>query len=160
MSTDDDLRRAVDSQQIIPLRARLRPNQQPYRRIYITPMVAEWIRTVLVRAETDNFMPDSARPVEQFDTMTRRFCAGEDLDTPIPHLMNPTDEGIWRFKSADIRAVGWAPVRGVLIVSEMDLKINCTNLRDNQMMLNAVLHRRKLNISSGHYLIGGFNDCF
>lgn len=160
MSTDADLKRCLADKTLLQLKAKLRPDQQPCRLIYITPQAASWLRENLLQASSDGHYQDAATPKEQLDAITRRFCAGHDLDPPLPKLMRPTADGIWRFRTPDLRAVGWSPAKAILIVSEIEFKKNCTRSRDNEMMLNARLLRKALGINNAEYVIGGFNDCF
>jgi hypothetical protein len=160
MSTvTEDIQRLTKDSQLYKFKARLRARQQEHRLIYISLQTLKWLNEELKTATSDQFIHGAATPKEQLDTLTRRYCSGEELNPPLPHLMNPTKDGIWRLITADLRIVGWFVQRGVFIVSEIELKKNCDNLRDNQLMQNARETRTLLNINSGQFLSGGLNEC-
>jgi hypothetical protein len=160
MSIMDEIKRCIHNSLIMSLKAQLRPDQQPCRLIYIKPEVATWLRANIPGAVTDGYDPEATSPREQLATITRRFCSGDAIGPPLPRIMNPTSDGIWRFKTPDLRATGWAPVKGVLIVGDIDFKRNCTQLRDNNMMQTCRSFRSQLNINGGSYINGGFDECF
>lgn len=108
---------------------------------------------------SDVDLGDAQSPREQLSVITRRFCRGDDFEHPPPHPMNPAKDGVWRIRTPDLRIVGWFPQRSLFIVSEIELKRNCTDLRDNQLMLSAIKLRKKLNIGNGVFLKGGIDDC-
>ena len=101
----------------------------------------------------------AAKPIEQLDVLLRRFCSGEDLDDPLPHHMTPTSKGIWRIPTADLRLVGWFPVQSVFVLSEIELKSNCTGMRDEQLLSNAEKFREKLDLMNGDFVKGDLNEC-
>ena len=68
-------------------------------------------------------------------------------------------EGVWRLKTADTRTVGWFPAQCVFVAVEMDLKINCDNVRDNQMYQNTLQFRKTIGLLGGAYINGGIDDC-
>jgi len=160
MSTvTEDIQRLREAGQLTKLGARMRARQQECRLIYLSEQALGWLKVEMKTAKSDKFVDGAATPKDQLDTITRRFCAGEDLDPPLPHLMRPTQDGIWRFRTADLRIVGWFVERGLFIVSEVELKANCDEMRDNQLLEAARQLRTSLNINGGRFISGVFDDC-
>lgn len=125
----------------------------------MSPEAADWARQVLPKATTDGFTHGALSPRDQLMTLTTRFCAGEAFDPPLPHLMRPHDDGIWRFPTADLRLVGWFPTRGHFVLSEMDLKANCTNPRDEQLLATAKAFRAALRADDPKFTWEILDDC-
>ena len=122
MSIHDEITALLEAGALLQMKAKLRRNQQRYRLIYVTPDVVQWLRETLINARSDDIARSDSSPVEQLDTHVRRFVAGDDMLPPAPHLMTPSSTGVWRFRTADVRIVGWFPMRSVLIVSGIELK--------------------------------------
>lgn len=153
------LSEVVDSGAIAPFKANLRSNQLPCRMLYISETAMGWAKRVLPTATAAPFTGAPATPLQQLDTLTRRYCAGEDFRPPLPHPMNPEKDGIWRLRTTDLRIVGWFLKRCVFIISEIELKSNCTTMRDNELMETARQLRATLNIDGGIYLEGHLDEC-
>tara|TARA_R100001369_G_scaffold45482_1_gene71707 strand:+ start:361 stop:741 length:381 start_codon:yes stop_codon:yes gene_type:complete len=114
----------------------------------LSPAAAAWAKTILPKARTDGFFAGSVSPKEQMMLMARDFCAGDEMTPPLPHIMTPPKEGIWRFRTPDLRFVGWFPTKGAYIVSEIELKSHCTAERDQELLDAATQFRAELSIDN------------
>lgn len=149
----------TDSGELFLFKPNLRADQQQCRLLYFSKRSKEWVHRSLPSATTDGFTHGAMTPLQQFDTLTRRYCAGEDLTDPPPHPMKPESDGIWRLKTADLRIVGWFVKQAVFVTSEIDLKPHCHARRDEELLENARQYRSQLNIDDGAFVEGDLNDC-
>lgn len=149
----------LDSGELRPFNPNLRADQQRCRLLYFSQRAADWAKETLTAARTDDYVPGSASPRDQLGTLARRYCAGEEMRPPLPHQMRPVRHGVWRLRTPDLRIVGWFPERYRFIISEIELKQNCTNERDNELLLNACQYRDMLDINGGNFLEGKIDDC-
>lgn len=163
MSTDGKfpkaLKEALAEGRLIPLKPRLSWRQQECRKVFMSPEAAEWARAVLPTATTDGAVHGALPPLHQLMTVTTRFCAGETFEPPIPHLMRPPDGGIWRLRTADLRLVGWFPTRGYFVLSEIELKANCSRHRDEELLASAKWLRESLCADDPSFTWETIDDC-
>ena len=159
MSTTDDISARVESGDIVPCRPPLRGREQPCRLLYFVRSADNRAISLLKSAVADGFVDGALPPRDQFMVLIRRFVSGDPFDDPQPHPMRPEDEGIWRIRTHDLRVVGWFPARGIFIITEVELKQNCTAERDEQLLQEARKAREDLSIGGGTFLTGGLHDC-
>lgn len=155
MSTIEE---CLKSGTIVPIVPPLSWRQTKHRSVFAKLECVDWMRNVLRDYEPDGMEPGAAKPMEQVAVMLRKFAAGEDFQKLLPHEMNPLGQGVWRLRTPDVRFVGWFPQHCTFVVSDIDLKVNCTQIRDNQMYAEAVQFRKDLNLLDGAYLEGELDD--
>lgn len=148
MPTFDECR---EQGRILAIGGKLSPSQQPMRLLAMVPGLREWIQQVLVPATTDGYIPGSATPKEQLADFFNRFVSGDSFKPPLPHEMSPTGNGVWRFRTDDVRIVGWFPRRGFFVIADMELKANCTRKRDEEMLQRTLDCRRELDLDGGRF---------
>ena len=157
MSTIEELNTAG---RVVRVRGNLRSHQQPTRRLYVTAECIEWMKNVLTAASSDGFVDGAATPKEQVYSLVNKFISGDDFDKPFPHPMFPEVDGVYRFRTADVRLDGWFPEPCCFVVAAMELKENCATVkgRDNEMRDQVIRIREELQINDGAYLTGDYND--
>ena len=148
MSTDGQNGHADRARKINP---QLTYRQQELRKVLVRETCIAWMTTVLPRQKTDNFYPGSPAPKLQVASIVRKFCAGENFDPPLPHEMKPLGEGVWRWRTNDVRMVGWFPDRKTFVIAAIDTKANCTPIRDNEMYQEAIAYRNELGLNDGRF---------
>ncbi len=160
MSTHDEIRAHIDGDRLHHFRPKLKVGEQYERLLYMTPITREWLLGPFRTLQCDGYIDGAATPQQQLSTLVRRFLSGKDFSNPLPHLMKPSSEGVWRLKTADLRIVGWAVSKEIFIISEIDKKANCGPIRDEQLRMNTILTRAKLNIAGGTYYTGEIDGAF
>ena len=103
----------------------LGPREQPWRRIFATPNVIDWLDNQLPSLEpvmADPLMTGGRMdPVEQIDHLFHEFVSGKDLSYyQACHIMSPATRGIWELKTTDLRLFGWFPAKDAFIVAEIE----------------------------------------
>lgn len=137
----------------------LRRHQQATRLLFAVPRAIDWMRTVLPTLQTDGYFDGAVTPKEQAGVLFNRFVAGDDLDPPLPHEMNPKGHGIWEVRTHDLRLFGWFPARAMFVISDIDTKENCVNhgLYPGYFQ-QAMNERAQINLLNGAYIDGDLQD--
>jgi hypothetical protein len=127
--------------------------------VYFSAGAVTWVQTTLSKAQSDGFVEGAVSPKEQLMLIVKDFCSGDAMTPPFPHTMRPEQDGIWRFRTPDLRLVGWFPDKGAYIVSEMELKSLCTPQRDEQLFQEAKRLRSELCADNPDFQGEKLNDC-
>lgn len=100
------------------LEADLDPGAVPFRRFYATDVARVWL---------GKFLPDlpriwdaDAEPIEQVDALLQRYAAGKALfygDGGDIRCLRPWSDGIWEFKTPDVRIFGWFPIMDIFVAT-------------------------------------------
>ena len=104
----------------------LSPAEQEMRLIYATPRAVQWMEENLEHLDADGYYDHAPSPTQQADDLFYSFISGDDLqnDWP-PHVMQPSETGVWELRTADLRFFGWFWRQGVFIVSAVDQAARC-----------------------------------
>lgn len=151
---------ALKTRVVVPIGGNLKPHQQPTRLLLTSQEVIEWMKAVLPKAKSDGVYPGAASPLEQAAGLFNRFVAGDDFQDPLPHPMRPTEQGIYRLRTPDVRMDGWFPEKCCFVIGAIELTQNCKRQRglDDQLRDLAINLRTTLQINNGTYLTGSYND--
>lgn len=104
----------------------LEANEQEERLIYVMPRAATWLEENLENLDADGFYENAPSPTQQADDLLYSFVSGGDFENDwSPHVMYPSDTGIWELRTADLRFFGWFWRKGVFIVSAVDQAARC-----------------------------------
>lgn len=155
-------RAARGDRRLLKLGVSLSMRDQEYRTIFLWHEAAAWIADVLRTAQADGVVDGASSPLEQLLVLGRNFCAGRAFEPPLPHLMRPETDGIWRFRTADLRLVGWFPARATFVVAAAELKSNCVGdggTRDEELLSTARTVRCELSIDDPSFIWEDLNDC-
>lgn len=132
--------------------------QQPFRRLLATHEVIAWMKANLKNAQNDGFNPDAGSPLDQAADLFNRFVSGDTIEPPLPHPMKPEADGVYRFRTSDIRFDGWFPETCCFVIGAIDLKSSIVdNGLDGVQMQKVINARQSLQINAGAYLTGDYN---
>ncbi len=148
----------ADRKQLVRLGGGLALGEQPLRLLYAFPHVATWLDNSL---STIIPMPDSElRPTEQVDALFYDFVSGEDFAYyERSHRMKPIDQGIWDFKTEDIRIFGWFHVKCTFVMANIDSMERVKNhglyagYRDD-----CIRRREALDLDPPKFVLGTYSD--
>lgn len=90
----------------------------PVRLLYATAVARAWLETGL--AELPRIWDAELEPVEQVDALLQRYAAGRALqygDGGDIRCLEPCGDGVWEFKTKDVRIFGWFPVMDVFVAT-------------------------------------------
>lgn len=151
---------AIGSQIIYVLPGNLQPYQTQCRRLLATHSVITWIREEIPNATTDGFTIGALSPKDQLLILFNEFVSGQEIGWPFPHAMRPESDGIYRFRTDDVRLNGWFPEQGCFVIGSVDFKSNCISdpARDDTLRDEAIAERETLQINDGAFLLGDYNE--
>lgn len=80
------------------------------RVLFGTTDFTRWVKDVLPSLVSERRL--DLTPLDQFDAMSVDYCTGQELIVgPDFHALLPRQNGVWEFKSPDLRIFGWFPQR-------------------------------------------------
>lgn len=98
--------------------ADLDPGVVPVRLFYTTAVAGVWLETDLV--DLPRLWDAEADPIEQVDALLQRYASGKVLcygDGGDVRCLRPWHDGVWEFKTPDVRIFGWFPAMDVFIAT-------------------------------------------
>lgn len=116
------------------VRVRLTSRQQPMRLLMAAPSVQHWMTNEMARVEADGHVIGAISPYLQATAAFRRFIVGEDFQPPLPHEMSPLGQGVWRFRTDDLRFDGWFPRRGAFVIAAAATKAESKGEASDRMV--------------------------
>jgi len=130
---------------LVPFEVKLRFGEQAWRYIYGSRLFIYWINHTLPTLIAESKSRGS--PASQTDARLTAFCDGEQLayGSQIKPL-DPLKDDVWELKTADIRLIGWFPVKNhlVLDVGENSLWLHQDLKRYDRIVEDVVEFRRLL----------------
>lgn len=117
---------AVRSRQLDKIEGGLDAHEQEQRLLYATLRAVDWMESNLDDLEADGFYENAATPLQQADDLFYSFVSGEDMasDWP-PHVMKPSERGVWELRTPDLRFFGWFWRKGVFVISAVNSASQC-----------------------------------
>lgn len=107
-----------------PLTLSLEPGEVEHRAVFATDGFRAWWEEVLPNLAMD--MDLAVSPAGQIVTLLTDFVSGIRLEYPDDLAeMRPSEEGIWEFRTADVRVFGFFPGRDVFLAVHGDSARNC-----------------------------------
>jgi len=104
MATFDKL---LEAKALIPVVFRLPRGQFYERKIYAYPTCLEWMRNDVPKMTTGR-VASAFTPKEQLIERLRQWISGDPMAYGrMFHDMDPKSDGVWEFKTADLRIFGW-----------------------------------------------------
>ncbi len=106
------------------------PNKwQELRLVYLMPRALRWLADIL--PELEGIWDDEISPAEQFQAHVELWARGEPLVyswqfKPLVHLA----DGIWEWKTRDLRAFGWFPQKDVFVCAAID---DATKIKEHDL---------------------------
>lgn len=117
---------AADSGQLVKIDGGLDAHEQEQRLLYAMPRAVAWLENELDDLEADGFYDNAPTPNQQADDLFYSFVSGEDMDSEWPpHVMLPSERGVWELRTADLRFFGWFWRKGVFVISAVDAASRC-----------------------------------
>lgn len=102
------------------LDAPLDPGELPWRTLYGTDHLVQWLQDQLPGMETQ-IVGGEIHPLEQVDALFARFAAGEPLVISRQfRRMHPHEQGVWELKTPDVRIFGWFSERDHFVAAYGD----------------------------------------
>jgi hypothetical protein len=99
--------RLLVDQVIIQVKVPLPRGKFPERRLYIYPECLEWARTEIPKMVTGRVASDLS-PKEQITLRLQQWISGDPMEYGrMFHDMEPSTDGVWELKTADLRLFGW-----------------------------------------------------
>lgn len=95
----------------------LSDEQQPFRRMYLSPDVRLWVTNTLPHIVSDGYVDGAMNPREQAFGALRDFISGchpGDFEKP-PCRLRPEQFGVWELRTADLRFFGVFPIKDTFI---------------------------------------------
>lgn len=115
----------VQRSQLYKIDPQLEPHVQEQAYVYALPRAKDQFRDRLPRI-VSKWKP-KVLAGQQVDELLYAFCSGEDLahDTQRGnggdfHYLESAVDGVWEFKTGDVRIFGWFYKRDVFIISDLD----------------------------------------
>lgn len=91
--------------------------QQPYRRMYYSPNVRDWLSGTMPHIKTDGYIAGAMTPRDQIFTVLQDFVSGchpNDFQKP-PCRLRPQQLGVWELRTADLRFFGTFPQKDTFL---------------------------------------------
>lgn len=121
----DNYREVIDSGLLIRPKIPPKPGKQHMRVLLATPIALTWMKTKLPTLNRDGFVEGDVSPKQQAGFLLRSYVSGDRPDPPLPHEMRPNGEGIWEFRTDDLRFFGWFPKKGMFCLALCATKSDC-----------------------------------
>ncbi len=104
----------------------LDPGEQEFRLIYALSRAIEWMERSLGKLDADGFYENAPTPTQQADDLFYAFISGDDLENDWPpHVMRPSEEGVWELRTADLRFFGWFWRKCIFVISAVNQAAIC-----------------------------------
>jgi hypothetical protein len=113
----------IKQELVLPWHVELDAHQQPQRVLLLLPQLAARLDQSLAAAGSTWNIEET--PAQQLDSLTAIFVAGEPLAHGRQFKCLVPDrsgvDGVWYFKTADVRLFGWFPFRDYFVATSVGI---------------------------------------